>query len=189
MPFILFGLAIAAFFLFQAYQHSQKVEEENKKYKQREENIWLENEKFSLNVSLENEKFRRSIILTILAFLLTISGHFLVENYKNYLNKSGSQPISEVVAKTPSKSWIPNSSHPKYPNVIASKIEGKWIAAPGYKLLRPGTSDLRVIWEPGQPHPIHPNVIATKKQRIWDAAPGYKFVTDDDNSDLSVRPK
>lgn len=196
--------ATAAFILFKVKPYKQKKlseeEEKNKKYKEREENLWIENEKFNLNVSLENKKFnlnvllenkkfRNSIILAILTVIFTVVGQIIIENCKKHLNKSDFQPTYEIVAKTPYKSQIPNSLHPKYPNVIASKTEGKWVAAPGYKFLRPGTSDLRVIWEPGQPHPIYPNVIASKKEKIWNPAHGYKFVTDDDNSDLRVQPK
>ncbi|MBG1266038.1 hypothetical protein [Nostoc sp. WHI] len=204
MPFIMLlglGTAAAAFFLLQGYKRSRKVkEEENKKYEQRQENNRLENQKHYrnislerykhyLNVLLEDHKFILNIILAILTVPLTVFGYILWENYKKYLNKSDSQPISAIVAKTPSKSWIPDSLHPKYSNVIASKTEGKWVAAPGYKLLRPDTSDLKVIWESGQTHPIHPNVIASKKEKIWIPARGYKFVTGDDNSDLRVQPE
>jgi hypothetical protein len=81
--------------------------------------------------------------------------------------------------------WQPGTSHRDYPNVIASKEEGKWHPAPGYNWVDV-QKNLQVRWCPGQPHRDYSNVIAAQKEGEWLAAPGYEWANSADAKDLRV---
>jgi hypothetical protein len=126
-------LLVPILFIFKACEDYQKAKEDKLKAEQ------------------EKIKSRNKIIFgtgsIVLAAVLNFYSQLTVENFKKS-KTSESNCTCQISTKISSEGWKPGSSHPKYPNVIASETKG-----------------------------------------IWDAAPGFEFVTNNDKSDLRVRPK
>ena len=174
MTFLLLSLMGSAFFGYQAYDSSQKIQKEEYRYRQdrerQEYELELDRSKREHELQLEKKKFIYSIILAVLTALLGLG----VEVCKANLNKnSDSKPESKITPKispkTPSKSPKPN---------ISPKLS-----------LCSGNDKLISNWKPGQQHPNYPNVIANEKPGIWIPKTGYEFVTNGNKCDLQVRPK
>jgi hypothetical protein len=104
----------------------------------------------------------------------------LLESYRTAWSSLESAPHKPFGSQ-----WNPGQPHPNYPNVIASKEEGKWHPAPGYNWMDV-QKNLQVKWFPGQPHRNYPNVIASQKEGEWLAAPGYEWANPTDAKDLQV---